>query len=416
METTAGRGNVHYAWLVLAVGTLVVFGSLGLGRFAFTPILPDMQDGLGLSTDQAGALATGNNIGYLLLAVVGGVLAARFGPRVVISLSMLLVGVTMLLTGVAQSFWPAFLWRFMSGLGSGGSNVPVMALMAAWFASRRRGLAMGVAVAGSSMGLIVTGYVVPPLLTSSADGWRTAWLVLGGIVLLMALLSWVVLRDRPKERGLEPLGGTETPPSEQRASALDWRAVYRLRVVWHLAAVYIAFGFSYAIYTTFFSSYLVNEAQLSDHTAGQLWSMVGFLSLLCGVIWGAVSDRWGRNVGLTGVFLGHASSYALFAVVDGIPGYVISGILFGLTAWSVPAIVSAALGDQLGSRLAPAALGFVTLFFGIGQAAGPYIAGVFAESLESFAPTFLLASGVALLGALASALLRTGPKGASSTS
>jgi MFS family permease len=144
--------------------------------------------------------------------------------------------------------------------------------------------------------------------------------------------------------------------------------------------------------------------------------MVGFLSLLCGVIWGAVSDRWGRNVGLTGVFLGHASSYALFAVVDGIPGYVISGILFGLTAWSVPAIVSAALGDQLGSRLAPAALGFVTLFFGIGQAAGPYIAGVFAESLESFAPTFLLASGVALLGALASALLRTGPKGASSTS
>jgi MFS family permease len=153
-----------------------------------------MQDGLGLSTDQAGALATGNNIGYLLLAVVGGVLAARFGPRVVISLSMLLVGVTMLLTGVAQSFWPAFLWRFMSGLGSGGSNVPVMALMAAWFASRRRGLAMGVAVAGSSMGLIVTGYVVPPLLTSSADGWRTAWLVLGGIVLLMALLSWVVTK------------------------------------------------------------------------------------------------------------------------------------------------------------------------------------------------------------------------------
>ena len=75
------RSSWHYAWYILAVGTLVVFGALGLARFGYTMVLPAMQMALGLSNAQAGGLATANLAGYLLLAVAGGALASRHGPR-----------------------------------------------------------------------------------------------------------------------------------------------------------------------------------------------------------------------------------------------------------------------------------------------------------------------------------------------
>jgi hypothetical protein len=73
--------------------------------------------------------------------------------------------------------------------------------------------------------------------------------------------------------------------------------------------------------------------------------------------------------------------------------------------------MAATCGDLLGPRLAPAGLGFVTLFFGIGQAAGPSVAGLIADAAHSLSPAMLLASGVALLGAFGSLFLRSsGPE------
>ena len=98
---------MHYAWVVLAVATLVVFASLGLARFGYTMLLPSMQADLGLDNAQAGALATANLAGYLALAVLGGALASHFGPRVVIAAGLALAALGMLLTGLAGGFTAA---------------------------------------------------------------------------------------------------------------------------------------------------------------------------------------------------------------------------------------------------------------------------------------------------------------------
>jgi MFS family permease len=168
----------------------------------------------------------------------------------------------------------------------------------------------------------------------------------------------------------------------------------------------VAFGFSYVIYATFFARYLQVDAGYSADAAGRMWSVVGWISVFCGLIWGSVSDAIGRQYGLALVYLLQALSFALFALWPSPAGYWASTILFGLTAWSIPGIVSAACGDCVGARLAPAAFGFVTLFFGIGQAAGPSVAGLLADRTGSFGPAFLLAAGVALLGGIGSLLLR----------
>lgn len=397
----------HYAWLVLAVGTLVVFGALGLARFGYTILLPPMQTALHLDNTQAGTLATANLAGYLALTVIGGALASRFGPRIVITVGLAVAAVGMLLTGLAESFGAALGWRALTGIGSGASNVPVMALLSAWFAQRRRGLAAGIGVTGSSLALILLGPLVPRLLADyGQNGWRVCWIGFAGATSVVAILALIVLRNRPADVGLRPLGASgEDPPNVSAAGGLDWGSVYRAGVMWHLGLVYVAFGFSYIIYMTFFTKYLVAEAHYTPAAAGGLFMTMGWVSLLCGLIWGWVSDLIGRKGALIIVYLIQTVAFGLFALWPSPTGLTLSAVLFGLTAWSIPAIVAAMCGDLLGGRLAPAGLGFVTLFFGIGQALGPSAAGALADAAGSLAPAMLLAAGVALLGAIGSLLL-----------
>ena len=405
--STPETPRFHYGWTVLAMGTLVVFGSLGLARFSYSVVLPAMQKGLGMANTESGALATANMVGYLVFSLAGGMLAARFGPRRVISAGLALAAVSMILTGMAHSVLAAGVWRALAGVGSGASNVPVMGLMAAWFAPRRRGLAAGVAVAGSSIAIIVVGPLVPRILAAVGnEGWRTCWYLFGATTLLLAIGAAVLLRDHPSEVGQRPVGAEpDEPAPPPRGGALRWGDVYRRPIIWLLGLVYIAFGFSYIIYMTFFSKCLIAEGGYTQAQAGRLFMVLGWFSLLCGLIWGTVSDRIGRKRALALVYLTHAVAFSLFPLWPTPTGFTISAILFGLSAWSIPGIVAATCGDLLGPRLAPAALGFVTLFFGLGQAAGPSVAGAMADAASSFGPALWLSAGVALLGALGALLL-----------
>lgn len=402
----ASRG-FHYAWIVLIDGVLVVFGALGLARFGYTLVLPSMQAGLGMDNAQAGALATANLIGYLALSVIGGALAVRFGPRLVITLGLAVTAAGMLFTGLAQGFFLVAAMRALTGIGSGAGNVPVMALMASWFGQKRRGMATGIASGGSSLALILLGVVVPAVLSRYGDeGWRICWFIFGAATACVAVAGFITLRNTPSEKGLAPLGESAKTSIRKGKSAIRWGDVYRSGIVWHMGLVYTAFGFSYIIYMTFFYKHLIAAGDYSRAEAGSLFMVIGWLSLFCGFIWGVVSDKIGRKWALTIVYLIQAVAYSAFGIWTTTPGFIFSVILFGFTAWSIPAIMAAACGDVLGSELAPAALGFITLFFGIGQAAGPSIAGIIADSAGSFTPAFLLAAVVSALGAVGAALLR----------
>ncbi|MGC8657644.1 MAG: MFS transporter, partial [Desulfomonilaceae bacterium] len=131
------ENRTDYGWFVILAGLLVTIGAHGFGRMSYTLILPAMKDGLQLSYTQLGLIGTGNFIGYLIMAIVGGFLASRFGSRVVISLALALMGVTMILTGFSDSFEFAFGSRLLTGLGNGAAFVPAMALASAWFSVER---------------------------------------------------------------------------------------------------------------------------------------------------------------------------------------------------------------------------------------------------------------------------------------
>ena len=404
------RKSVHYGWIVLLVGFIGVMGALGFGRFAYTPILPSMKEALALTYAQMGWIGTGNFVGYLTFSLLGGYLATRLSPRLVISVALVLVAVSLILTGLSHSFEFALIMRTFTGVGSAVSNVPIMALASAWFASKRRGMATGVLVSGSSVALLLLGFLIPYLLeTFPGVGWRICWYLLGSLTLLIAGLNYFVLRNSPEELNLQPIGSTSLSPSSP--SSFSWSRVYNSRPLWHLAGIFFAFGFSYIIYMQFYSAYLINEAKISPDKAGGYLMLLGILSIFCGPFWGTVSDFIGRKYGLALVFLTQGTSYLVFGLIKSGPGYLLSTILFGLTAWSVPSIISAAVGDAVGARMAPAALGFTIVFMGMGQALAPPIAGEIADLTGSFTPAFLLSAVEAFTGMAGALLLRQPPSG-----
>ena len=101
-----------------------------------------------------------------------------------------------------------------------------------------------------------------------------------------------------------------------------------------------------------------------------------------------------------------AGAIALFALWTSTAGLTVSAVLYGLTIWGIPPVVAVICNDIMGPRMAPAAYGFLTVFHGLGQAAGPYVAGRMADGLGSFTAAYLVAAGVAVLGAVGMVLLR----------
>jgi sugar phosphate permease len=419
-----GRAVFNYSFVILITGILTVMGALGFARFGYATILPSMKEGLLLNNTQMGMIATGNLVGYTVFSLIGGYLASAFGPRIVISCGLLLTGVTMFFTGTAGGLAGVVGLRFLTGIGSAGSNIPVMGLISAWFAPERRGMAAGFLVGGSGFGFLITGFLVPGIIAAHPqEGWRLSWFILGGAVVLLGFLSWILLRNNPAEKGLKPAGSRPEILSRrvERSEAVQenepgnienggkeriWSRVYASPELWRLGMVYLFFGFSYIIYGTFFSAAIVSDKGFTQAQAGAMWSSIGVLGIIGGIVWGILSDRIGRRYALAAVFGLQAVSFLLFAAAHTTTVLYISAFLYGISAFSIPGIVAAACGDYMGPKLAPAALGMVTLFFAIGQAAAPSVAGYLADTAHTFSGAFLMASIVAATGSASSFTLR----------
>ena len=394
----------HFGWVIVFAGMLTVFAALGLGRFALGMLLPSMGEGLQLGYSEMGFISTGNFVGYLAAVVLSGYATRRIGARWVIFAGLLTVGLSMVLLSRAADYPQALAFYFLTGLGSGAANVPIMGLVAHWFLASHRGRAAGFMVIGSGFAIMFSGVLIPFVnQLQGAEGWRLSWLLLGLVSLGIAFSALALLRDDPAGMGLDPIGRATIHPDAEVAPRPPRAAA---GIVLHLGGIYFLFGFTYVIYATFIVTTLVQERGFSEAAAGNFWFWIGFLSLLSGPVFGTLSDRIGRKAGLILVFALQGLAYGLVAVQLPEVFLYLSILLFGISAWSIPSIMAAAVGDYMGAERAVAAFGTITFFFGIGQISGPGLAGVLAEGSGSFSGSFLMATAMAVLAILLTALMR----------
>ena len=406
-KTPPGRPPFHYGWVIVTAGMLCILACLGFGRFALGMLLPSMAATLDLSYSQMGFISTANFLGYLVSVLFCGHLAVRVGSRRLIFGALLVVGISMSLVSRASGFLQVLVLYMFTGIGSGATNVPVMGLASAWFASSRRGRAAGFISIGSGFAIMLSGRLIPFINRRvGPEGWRTSWLILSALVMLIAFLALALLRDRPEEKDLQPVGSGDAPARGDSGAGGTEGNIYRRGIIYYLGGIYFLFGYTYVIYATFVVTTLVKERGFSEGLAGNFWMWVGALSLLSGPVFGTLSDRLSRKAGLMIVFSMQAVAYLLIATR--LPGLFLylSIAFYGLVAWSIPSIMAAAMGDYVGVRNVAAAFGLVTFIFGLGQISGPAIAGILAERTGSFSSSFYMAAVFAGAAVLLSGFLR----------
>ena len=406
--------GVHYGWWIVLSAVLSVFVSMGVGRFALGMLLPAMGDALNLSYVQMGWISTGNFIGYLLGALLVRRLLPRFGERRLLAMTLMTIVVTMAGVSLADGFLPLVILYSGTGMSTAMAFVSVVALLPHWFTTKWRGLASGLLSAGAGLAIMLSGWAIPLINDTQGEiGWRLGWGGLAMICLPIAIFCYAVIRNRPGELGLKPFGETAEPKggdgdamaegtgarrmAATQAPALSGAAA-RILVI-RLASIYFLFGASYVVYGTFIVTTLVHEHGMADAKAGQFWIWLGFFSLFCGPVLGALSDRVGRRLGITAAFFLQGCAYFLITLgsAGGDWPVYLSVVLYGLSMFGVPLIITAAAADYLSPDRAVGVIGTISILQGMGQMLGPIAAGAMAEYSGSFTPAYLAATAIVAL-------------------
>ena len=394
-------GNVHYAWIVAMTGSVAMFCGLGLGRFAFGMLLPSMSSSLGLNYTQSGLLGFTNLIGYLVAVLLSPLVLPRLGTRNTATASLLLIAVSMLGMAFTTGFPALCALYVLTGIGSGGVVLPMMSVMSHWFFPSHRGLALGLVMAGPGFGIILSGFVVPKLVPLlGLLSWQTGWLIFAVINVVVALLTFTLIRNHPDDVRQDPFGRIPTSPVKNKKKLER----SNIKLLAHLGIIFAIYGATYMVYVTFIVTSMVGAYQLSEATAGGIWAWIGLLSMFSGMLFGWISDHIGRRLGLALAFFFLAIAYLLVGLTDWQLGLYLSIALFGIVVWSVPVIMAASAGDYFGAAAAASALAALTFAFSGGQALGPVLAGYLAEITGDFSISYLL-SGIAAFVALGLSLL-----------
>ena len=382
----------------MILGATIAIGLVvgGLGRFGYTLILPSIRDDLQLSYTQSGLLATTSFAGYLGAALAGGLLNTRFGVRGATVLGLLMMLLGMIGSAFAPTYPILLLLQLPIGFGTGTAMISAIPTLPVWFPVQRRGLISGLGNGAAGLGILLSGALVPPLLAGfGPTGWRQVWLVFALAVVLAMAAAALFLRRRAVSPG----------PAQAAAPRRRARGIYRTPLYWRIALVALVMGATTSVYGTYFGAYGTRQLGLEEGLVGQIWSLVGVLSLLSGVLWGMISDRTGRRAALAGVIGVQAIANFILVVSPGAGTLTLSAAIAGLTLFGAAAVMTALMSDLIEPELLPAVGGLLAIGFGSGQIAGPAAAGALADLSDSLLAAYIFSGLISVIGVVSVLML-----------
>jgi MFS family permease len=360
--------------------------AMGVGRFAYTALLPSVQRGVGFDDAAAGAVASLNLVGYLV-----GVLWARSAVAgrwrtVLLRLGLAASVLTTVAVAGATGFAGWMGLRFVSGVASGLVFVLVSAAVLEALPPGREHLA-GVLYSGVGCGIALSGAVA-----AGATGlaWPVPWLLLGAVSAVLALPGW--WQARPPVR----LGGAKLTSATGDGVSLG-----------RLGVAYFLEGLGYIVSGTFAVAAVQRRPELAA-LAPWVWVAAGLAAAPSAVLWSAVARRIGPRKALVAGFGAQAIGMSLPALSSSAWAAMAGAMLFGGTFMGITTLTMS-LGRTLHPGREGRVVGTLTMIYGIGQALGPWLAGVLSRATGGPGAAVLAASvAVGVGGALLASPSRSG--------
>ncbi|MBE7416999.1 MAG: YbfB/YjiJ family MFS transporter [Ideonella sp.] len=384
-----GDAQTLSAARIVWIGLLGLAAAMGIGRFAFTPLLPLMQAHDGLTLTQGGWLASANYLGYLLGAL--GCTAFAPQPERAARSGLVLVALFTLATAWVHGLLPLALLRFGAGVGSALVLVGLSSWALAALAARGRGAAAGWVFAGVGIGITVAGAVA---WLAGAARWAPAlaWGVLGALTLAVAVFALRTVRVPPRAPASHGANAAAAPFTRHDALVV---------------ACYAAFGFGYIVPATFLPAF-ARELVDDPRVFGLVWPVFG-VAAAASTVWAARrTQAWPARTVWAASQAVMAFGVLLHALWPSLTTTVVSALCVGGT-FVVATMAGLEHARRSAGARAPRLIAVMTAAFALGQLIGPLLiraapAGAAAGSRGTELGPALLAT--ALLLASSAALMR----------
>jgi MFS family permease len=397
----ASRGTLHYAWVVLGALVVVMLLASGL-RAIFGVYIKPMESTFGW--DRA-SLSGAAALSLLLLGAAGpivGTLADRWGPRRVILLSTIILGIGTILSSRVTALWHIYITAgVLMGLGAGGVGMSTGAAAAARWFEGRRGLVMGLIGGSMSAGQLV---IVPLAVWLTLHyGWRQSFVVLGVLLFVIALpLTLLLVRDDPAQKGLRAYGaGHASPGAGAMPAAPEGRTgvadAMQVPAFWLLAATFFVCGYtSNGLVLTHLVPHAA-EHGFSEMQAAEALGVMGAMNILGTVASGWICDRFGRKGPLAFYYGVRGLSLLFLLYVWNVPSLNAFAALFGLNYISTVPPTTTLTANIFGRYSVGSLSGWIFFSHQVGSALGAAMGGWVFQATGSYTWAFASAALLAFL-------------------
>lgn len=365
-------------------GVFALFIAMSIGRFAYTPILPFMQQETGFSTSFAGFLASSNYAGYLVGALIASLVPLKKNRALLLHFSIVLSILLTLLMGLTYSHTSWMLWRFLSGIVSAFVFVLASSLILDLLAKQGKLGGVGVMYGGVGLGIFVSGLLVPVLIENFH--YEGAWIGLACLAGILGIYVFLTVKeDEPV-----PSSKTTNEQTKKPAKSLKW-------LPWLLVS-YGLEGLGYIVTGTFIVA-IAEQTPAFSGNATNVWVLVGLTAIPSCVMWAYFGNKYGLMRSLMVLLIIQAIGIALPAISDSSPSFYISAGLFGATFMGVTTLATAFARNKnpLGSARV---IAIMTTIYALGQMIGPSIAGVLTAETESYTWALFGAAIFVFIGAM----------------
>ncbi len=363
--------SIYWAGMCGICATII---GLGIGRFAFVPLLPAMISHDWFSEALTGYLGSASLLGYLFGGISAHRLSEKFGSANIIKLSMILI--TIVYFACFQPFnYPWFVFcRLWAGIA--GAWLVIIAPGYIFYRTdpKYKARVSGAIFSGIGLGVVVSGYIVPHMLDISLS---SAWLGLGVASLFFTILSWRFWVPLKKLAAVEEL--------TQKKDTYSLTNNRHKKIVIMLLAAYALDAIGFLAHTIYWVSYIVHDLNMSFMEGGSYWVLFGVGAIIGPYIVGMLGDKFGLERILIGAFLCKSLAVFLPLFSTEIWALVISSLFVGGLTSGVVSLMSAVTLDVVGKHHHKQVWGWMTISFATTQAAMGYgIVFIFTQTMDYY--------------------------------
>ena len=408
--------RLFYGWVVVATAFCVALVAYGV-QYSFGIFLNPLREDFGWSVALVSGAASLFMFSRGALAILTGWATDRYGPRIIVAIGGFFLGLGLILTSQISAAWQLYIfYGLMAGFGLSVAFAPLVATTSRWFVSKR-GLAIGIVLAGIGMGTAVMSPLARYLVATY--GWNWSYIIIGLLAWVIIIPGALLLRRSPEEKGLLPLGKTESITGAEENSNIakkedsltSKRAGFSLKDAVHTKAFWLLLAmiifWSICVQMIMIHIYPhATDLNIPEVVAANFMSLIGVFSIIGRLAMGAISDRLGGKLTLAICLVLQAlAMFWLLKATDIWMLYLFAAVFGFAYGGCVPQLPVIA-GEIFELKSIGAIVGVQMLGVAIGGAIGPLLGGRMFDVTGTYYFAFIVSGICTILALILLAFIR----------